>query len=191
MTEALGKNEILTELAGTVAAAVNDYNGDPVMQRQLLKQVDNLRLLLEAPMDPIFKQWEMVRFYISPTKVLFNRVQLDTNHRQMVTVSAINLLVESGALDEMPREGSITSKDLAALVEVEESAISTSFYLKLLNFPISTNTLAQIERSRWWYFKAFAKKQHQTHTPIIPSPSPTLNLAHEISQGSRMSESTY
>lgn len=66
MTGPQGKNDKLIELAGTVAAAVKDYNEDPRMQRQLLKQVDNLRLLLESPMDPIFKQWEMVRIYICP-----------------------------------------------------------------------------------------------------------------------------
>lgn len=115
-----GKNEKLIELAGEVAAALNDYDGDPTIQRQLLQQVDNMRRMLEVPMDPIFKQWEMVSIY--------HDLQIPTiqfsNTSQMVVSSAMNLLVETGALDKMPLEGSISSKDLAELVHVEESAIS-------------------------------------------------------------------
>jgi hypothetical protein len=38
-------------------------------------------------------------------------------------LAGLNLLVEMGAFEKMPKEGSISSKDLAALVGIDESAI--------------------------------------------------------------------
>jgi len=42
---------------------------------------------------------------------------------QSSVLAAMNLLVEMGVLEKFPAEGSITSKDLAALVGIDESAI--------------------------------------------------------------------
>lgn len=39
-------------------------------------------------------------------------------------IAAMNLLVETGAIEKIPSQGSITSKELAALIEIDESAIS-------------------------------------------------------------------
>ena len=38
-------------------------------------------------------------------------------------LAGLHLLVEMGAFEKMPTEGSITSKDLAGLVGIDESAI--------------------------------------------------------------------
>ena len=95
-----GPNAELIAAASEFAAAVKDFNGDPVRQRQLLKEADRLRLLLETPMDTLMKQWEMSQ-----------------------CIAAMNLLVELDVLEAIPKEGSISSKDLAAIVKVDESAI--------------------------------------------------------------------
>ena len=51
-------------------------------------------------MDTLMKQWEMSQ-----------------------CIAAMNLLVELDVLEAIPKEGSISSKDLAAIVKVDESAI--------------------------------------------------------------------
>jgi hypothetical protein len=58
-------NQELIELAGELAAAVQDFDGNPIIQRQLLQQADKLRFLLETPQDPIMRQWETVSILIS------------------------------------------------------------------------------------------------------------------------------
>jgi hypothetical protein len=46
-------------------------------------------------------------------------------------LAGLHLLVEMGAFEKMPTEGSITSKDLAGLVGIDESAIGwTVSFLK-------------------------------------------------------------
>ena len=95
-----GPNAELIAVASEFAAAVKEFNGDPVKQRQLLKEADRLRILLETPMDVLNKQWEMI-----------------------VCTAAMNLLVELEVLEAIPKQGSISSKDLAEIIKVDESAI--------------------------------------------------------------------
>ena len=96
----LGPNAELIAAASEFAAAVKEFNGDPVKQRQLLKDADRLRILLETPMDVLLKQWEMSQ-----------------------CIAALNLLIELDVLEAIPKDGSISSKDLAEIVKVDESAI--------------------------------------------------------------------
>ncbi|CZR57284.1 related to O-methyltransferase B [Phialocephala subalpina] len=81
------------------AAVVKEFNGDPVKQRQLLKEADQLRLMLETPMDVLMKQWEMSQ-----------------------CIAAMNLLVELEVLEAIPKQGSISSKDLAEIVKVDDTS---------------------------------------------------------------------
>jgi hypothetical protein len=101
-------NAELIAAASEFAVAVKEFNGDPVKQRQLLKEADRLRILLETPMDVLNKQWEMI-----------------------ACTAAMNLLVELEVLEAIPKQGSISSKDLAEIINVDESAIggisSTTF----------------------------------------------------------------
>ena len=101
-------NAELIAAASEFAAAVKEFNGDPVKQRQLLKEADRLRILLETPMDVLNKQWEMI-----------------------ACTAAMNLLVELEVLEAIPKQGSISSKDLAEIIKIDESAIggisSTTF----------------------------------------------------------------
>jgi hypothetical protein len=46
------------------------------------------------------------------------------NLTKVCVMTALNLLVETGALDMMPLKGSITTKSLATVVGIDESAIS-------------------------------------------------------------------
>ncbi|TVY27243.1 O-methyltransferase [Lachnellula hyalina] len=101
-----GPNAELIVAASEFAAAVKEFNGDPVKQRQLLKEADRLRLLLETPMDVLVKQWEMSQ-----------------------CIAAMNLLVELDVLEAIPKQGSISSKDLAEIVKVDESAIGRALKL--------------------------------------------------------------
>ncbi|TVY92319.1 O-methyltransferase [Lachnellula willkommii] len=101
-----GPNAELIVAASEFAAAVKDFNGDPVKQRQLLKEADRLRILLETPMDVLTKQWEMSQ-----------------------CIAAMNLLVELDVLEAIPKQGSISSKDLAQIVKVDESAIARALKL--------------------------------------------------------------
>ncbi|KAH7381074.1 o-methyltransferase-like protein [Cadophora sp. MPI-SDFR-AT-0126] len=105
-----GPNAELIAAASEFAAAVKDFNGDPVKQRQLLKEADRLRLLLETPMDTLMKQWETSQ-----------------------CIAAMNLLVELDVLEAIPKEGSISSKDLAEIVKVDESAIARALKLVVIN----------------------------------------------------------
>lgn len=95
-----GLNEALIAAADSFATAVKSFNGDPMQQRQLLKEAEGLRMMLETPMDTLMKQWETSQ-----------------------CIAAMNLLIELDVLEAIPKLGSISSKDLAALVNVDESAI--------------------------------------------------------------------
>ncbi|KAL2063150.1 hypothetical protein VTL71DRAFT_6222 [Oculimacula yallundae] len=103
-------NAALIAAADDFAAAVRSFNGDPVKQRQLLKEADRLRILLETPMDVLMKQWEMSQ-----------------------CIAALNLLVELDVLEAIPKQGSITSKDLAEIIKVDESAIARALKLVIIN----------------------------------------------------------
>lgn len=108
----MASSDMNTELiaaAEQFAAAVKDFNGDPLKQRGLLRQADKLRLLLETPMDVLTKQWEMSQ-----------------------CIAAMNLLVELDVFEAIPKKGSITSKDLAEKVKVDESAICKVLYLLMV-----------------------------------------------------------
>lgn len=93
-------NAELIAAASGFAAAIKDFNGDPIKQRQLLKEAERLRTLLETPMDALMKQWEMSQ-----------------------CIAAMNLLVELDVLEAIPKQGSISSKELAEIVKIDESAI--------------------------------------------------------------------
>lgn len=98
--EVPGTNAELIQAAGEFADAVKCFKGDHAEHLRLLKKVDKLRVLLENPMDIIMKQWET-----------------------SICIAAMNLLVELGVLEAIPKDGSISSKELAKIVNVDESAI--------------------------------------------------------------------
>lgn len=95
-----GPNAVLIAAASEFAEAVKAFDGDPVAQRQLVKEADRLRILLENPMDALMRMW-------------------DVNE----CIAALNFLVELDVLEAIPKEKSISSKDLAEIVKVDESAI--------------------------------------------------------------------
>jgi hypothetical protein len=99
-TSSPNPNAELIAAASEFAAAVKEFDGNPVKQRQLLKEADRLRILLETPMDVLNKQWEMI-----------------------ACTAALNLLVELEVLEAIPKQGFISSKDLAEIIKVDESAI--------------------------------------------------------------------
>ncbi|KAE8443020.1 hypothetical protein EG329_002414 [Mollisiaceae sp. DMI_Dod_QoI] len=101
-----GPNAELIKAADDFAAAVKQFKGDQTEQMKLLKEADRLRYLLESPFDKMMKQWE---------------------HTSVI--SALHLLVETGALEKMPAEGSITPKEIAKLINIEESAIARALRL--------------------------------------------------------------
>lgn len=43
-------------------------------------------------------------------------------------ITALNFMVETGAFEKMPREGSITAKELSEGVGIEESAIGKTYF---------------------------------------------------------------
>jgi hypothetical protein len=96
-----GPNQELIDVAADFAATVKQFNGsDHAEHLRLLKHVDKLRLLLETPVDTIMKQWET-----------------------SMVIAALVLLVDMGILEAMPRQGSITAKELADVIKIDESAI--------------------------------------------------------------------
>ncbi|KUJ18488.1 o-methyltransferase-like protein [Mollisia scopiformis] len=106
MAAAPGPNAELIKAADEFAAAVKNFDGDAMAQMKLLKEADRLRFLLESPFDRMMKQWESTS-----------------------VISALHLLVETGALEKMPQEGSVTPKEIAALINIEESAIARALRL--------------------------------------------------------------
>jgi hypothetical protein len=94
------RNAEMIETASGIAAALKEFKGGHAEHLRLLKQVDKLRILLETPMDVLMKQWETAQ-----------------------CIAAINLLVEMGVLEAIPKEGSITAKELAGVIGIDESAI--------------------------------------------------------------------
>lgn len=55
------KNSELIKAADDFAALVKQYDGDRSTQLNLLRQADRLRILLESPLDTIFRTNESVR----------------------------------------------------------------------------------------------------------------------------------
>ncbi|CZR68915.1 related to O-methyltransferase B [Phialocephala subalpina] len=101
-----GPNQELIKAAKEFAAAAERFDGSQNEQMRLLKEADTLRYLLESPFDRMMKQWEGT-----------------------TVISALHLLVETGALEKMPKEGSVTPKEIAALINIEESAIARALRL--------------------------------------------------------------
>lgn len=56
-------NTALIEAANALAESAKNFTGDPSDQMKLLRQTDNLRLLIESPYDVVIKQVEMVRYF--------------------------------------------------------------------------------------------------------------------------------
>ncbi|KAH8820715.1 o-methyltransferase-like protein [Xylogone sp. PMI_703] len=126
MTQA--QNAELIQAAEAFALAAKNFNGDASEQMKLLKQVDKLRSLVETPLDTIMRQWEMSNL-----------------------LAALHLLVEMGAFEKMPKEGSITAKDLAGLVGIDESAIARALRLAVIfgvGEETAPSTFAHNDKSR-------------------------------------------
>ncbi|KAF7916935.1 uncharacterized protein EAE98_010366 [Botrytis deweyae] len=99
----------LSQTADEISTKVKNFDGNHHARTELLKQVDKLRLLLEEPIDAVMRQWEY------------------TN-----VIAALNLLVETKTFETIPQEGSITTKDLAAAVNVDESAIARALRMSVM-----------------------------------------------------------
>ncbi|KAF7952846.1 hypothetical protein EAE96_006071 [Botrytis aclada] len=99
----------ISQTADEISAKVKNFDGDHHARTELLKQVDKLRLLLEEPIDVVMRQWEY------------------TN-----VIAALNLLVETKTFETISQEGSITTKDLAAAVNVDESAIARALRMSVM-----------------------------------------------------------
>lgn len=95
-----GNAQAAIETTNDIVALLKDFHGDHADHLRILKQVDKLRMQLETPMDVLMKQWEISQ-----------------------SIAALNLLVELEVLEAIPKEGSITSKELAAIIGIDESAI--------------------------------------------------------------------
>ncbi|RDW91674.1 O-methyltransferas-like protein [Coleophoma crateriformis] len=124
----LDTNENLVQVADRIATAVKEFKGDRTNQVELIRQVDRLRNMLDEPIDVIMRQWE-------------------TSH----VIAALHLLVEMGALEKMPTNRSITAKDLAALVGIDESAIARALRLTVMQGigeETEPNTFAHNAKSR-------------------------------------------
>ncbi|PQE27884.1 hypothetical protein CJF30_00009075 [Rutstroemia sp. NJR-2017a BBW] len=105
----VNKNEELEKTANEIAAAVKDFDGDQHTRARLLNQVDKLRYLLEEPLDVLNRQWEMT-----------------------AGIAALHLLTELSVFEKMPTEGPISTKDLAASLEIEESAIARALRITVM-----------------------------------------------------------
>jgi pyridoxine/pyridoxamine 5'-phosphate oxidase len=57
---AAGINAELVQAAEAFTVAAKSFNGEPSAQMKLLKQADELRLMLETPLDTVMRQWELV-----------------------------------------------------------------------------------------------------------------------------------
>ncbi|KAF7932151.1 uncharacterized protein EAE97_009172 [Botrytis byssoidea] len=101
----------LSQTADEISTKVKNFDGNHHARTELLKQVDKLRLFLEEPIDAVMWQWEY------------------TN-----VIAALNLLVETKTFETIPEKGSITAKDLAAAVNVDESAIARALRIKSLAY---------------------------------------------------------
>ncbi|KAM0126941.1 hypothetical protein ACHAO1_009802 [Botrytis cinerea] len=99
----------LSQTADEISTKLKNFDGNHHVRTELLKKVDKLRLLLEEPIDVVMRQWEY------------------TN-----VIAALNLLVETKTFETIPEEGSITAKDLAAAVNVDESAIARALRMSVM-----------------------------------------------------------
>jgi len=47
---------------------------------------------------------------------------------QINAITALNFMVETGAFEKIPREGSVTAKELSECVGIEDSAIGKTYF---------------------------------------------------------------
>ncbi|RDW92628.1 hypothetical protein BP5796_02022 [Coleophoma crateriformis] len=95
----LSQDQLVSETEALLAA-VKAYDGDRAKRMALMRRLDLLYLELEDPQDSMNRQWSF-----------------------MNAASSLNVMVETGTFEKMPREGSISAKDLAALTNLEPSVI--------------------------------------------------------------------
>lgn len=92
--------------AEAILAAAKNFKGDRTERYALMKQVDLLYQELEDPMDAMLRQWTF-----------------------MNVAAALAVLVQTGVFEKMPKQGSITAKELGALVNLEPSVIARTMRL--------------------------------------------------------------
>ncbi|GAB7365133.1 hypothetical protein MBLNU230_g6222t1 [Neophaeotheca triangularis] len=93
-------NSALVEAAEKFLAAAKKFDGDPLERMALTKQADNLRYHAEDGFGTIMRQWDQVHL-----------------------TAALNIVTSTGILQNIPQEGTATSKQLAAAVDLEESVV--------------------------------------------------------------------
>ncbi|KAF2763086.1 o-methyltransferas-like protein [Pseudovirgaria hyperparasitica] len=96
-------NASLVAAAEDFLAAAKAFNGEPMGQMALVKKADKLRYLSEGPRDTIFRQWDTIHL-----------------------TAAINIVKSTGVLDEIPKKGTITAKELSEAVNLHESVVARS-----------------------------------------------------------------
>ncbi|TEY30788.1 hypothetical protein BOTCAL_0837g00020 [Botryotinia calthae] len=99
----------LSQTADEISTKLKNFDGNHHVRTELIKKVDTLRLLLEGPIDVVMRQWEY------------------TN-----VIAAFNLLVETKTLETIPEERSVTAKDLAAAVNIDESVIARALRMSVI-----------------------------------------------------------
>ncbi|KAF4625303.1 hypothetical protein G7Y89_g12866 [Cudoniella acicularis] len=90
----------IVEKAEALLAAAKKFKGDPTERYGLMKRVDLLYKELEDPKDALIRQWEY-----------------------MNVASALDVMVKLGAFEKMPKDGSITAKDLGALINLDPGLV--------------------------------------------------------------------
>ncbi|TVY26782.1 O-methyltransferase [Lachnellula hyalina] len=94
-------NSDLVRKAEAILASAKSFKGDRAERYELMKQVDLFYQDLEDPMDAMLKQ--------------FSSTSVSTS---------LAVMVASGAFEKMPKQGSITAKELGALVKIEPNVIA-------------------------------------------------------------------
>ncbi|KAH9218553.1 S-adenosyl-L-methionine-dependent methyltransferase [Leptodontidium sp. 2 PMI_412] len=110
-------SKALAEAEKLVATLKNiKTNPTPAEHLALLKQTDNVRAQLEEPYDTVTRWAESI-----------------------AVTAALSTLTQIGAFGKLPMEGSISAKDLAAVVNVDVSVITRAMRVILVN-GIATET---------------------------------------------------
>lgn len=79
----------LIAAASKFAEDVKTFNGDPVKQRQLLKEADRLRLMLETPMDVLMYVHLILLFaFLTVAQMSLNGAQYETRGHKRHSESA-------------------------------------------------------------------------------------------------------
>ncbi|CAG8952449.1 hypothetical protein HYFRA_00001196, partial [Hymenoscyphus fraxineus] len=90
----------LVKRAEAILAAAKQYKGDREERYELMKQLDVMYLDLEDPVDGLMRQWTF-----------------------MNTSTALDVMVQMGAFEKMPKQGSITAKELGAAINLEPGIV--------------------------------------------------------------------